>query len=87
MVLELDADDEYWLPHTWYHKDVDIDFSFEAFKALEKPHMLQRSQNPIFLGTTLSDSVKTYHYAYNGSSKTSQKNSNMEHIGSLLAFF
>jgi hypothetical protein len=23
MVLELDADDEYWLPHTWYYKDVD----------------------------------------------------------------
>jgi len=43
MVLELDADDEYWLPHTWYHKDVDIDSSSEAFKALEKNHMLQPS--------------------------------------------
>ena len=73
MVLELDADDEYWLPHTWYHKDVNIDSSSEAFKALEKSHMLQPSQNPIFLGTTLSDSVKTYHYAYNGCSKVSQK--------------
>jgi hypothetical protein len=72
MVLELDADDEYWLPHTWYHKDVDIDSSSDAFKALEKTHMLQPSQNPIFLGTTLSYSIKTYHYAYNGSSKISQ---------------
>ena len=36
MVLELDADGEYWLPHAWYHKDVDIDSSSAAFATLEK---------------------------------------------------
>ena len=73
MALELDADDEYWLPHTWYHKDVDIDSSSEASKALEKMHMVQPSQNPNSLGTAFSNSVKTYNYAYNGSSKLSQR--------------
>jgi hypothetical protein len=73
MDLELDADGEYWLPHAWYHKDVDIDSSSEAFTALEKMHMMQPSQNPNFLGTTLSDSVKTYHYDYNGNSKFPQR--------------
>jgi len=35
LVLELDADNEYWLPHTWYHEDVDIDSSSKAFSTLE----------------------------------------------------
>ena len=36
-------------------------------------HIVQPSLNPNFLGTTLSDSIKTYHYAYNGNSKLSQR--------------
>ena len=56
LILGLDAENKYWLLHTWYYKDVDIDSNSQAFKALEKMHMVQPGQNPHFLGTTLLNS-------------------------------
>ena len=87
MILELDADDEYWLPHTWYHKDVDIDSSSEAFAALEKciwcnlartqisyvPHSQIQSRPTIMLTMATPNSPREI--------------SNMEHVGSPLAIF
>ena len=57
----------------WYHKGVDIDSRFEAFKRhLEKYTWFNVARPRISFGIYVLDTEKIYHYAYIKSPKISQ---------------